>query len=295
LLNVLEEKYNEQGARISFNTHKDYKTTRKLVLEWLERDKMPALLVINFNRQACDLFFTYLKEERGVGNKTYNKYRGYLSTVINYYIEHLELLIKNPVAKVEHLRVVESDMHKPVRVEHLQLIRKHLLEKGDKQLFLFINFLYYTFTRPNEEIRRLQVKDIREKTIFIPSSRAKNNRGEHIGIPVALEKLIQEYKLRDLPPDYYVFSNNGQPGEKLVGGRYFYRKHIKLLQELKLDKYNYTLYGHKHTGAITLYEQTKDILAVKNHCRHTSSAQTDTYLRKYGAMLNEKAIQLREF
>ncbi len=133
----------------------------------------------------------------------------HLSTVINYYIEHLELLIKNPVAQVEHLRVVESDMHEPVRVEHLQLIRKHLLEKGDKQLFLFINFLYYTSTRPNEEIRRLQVKYISEKTIFIPSSRAKNNRGEQIGIPVALEKLIQEYKLRELPPDYYVFSTNG--------------------------------------------------------------------------------------
>ena len=112
---------------------------------------------------------------------------------------------------------------------------------------------------------------------------------------MALEKLIQEYKLRELPPDYYVFSNNGQSGQKLVGGRYFYRKHIKLLQELKLDKYNYTLHGYKHTGAITLYEQTKDILAGKNHCRHTSSAQTDTYLRKYGAMLKEKAIQLREF
>jgi hypothetical protein len=37
-------------------------------------------------------------------------------------------------------------------VEHLQFICKHLLEKGDKQLFLFVNFLYYTFTRPNEEI-----------------------------------------------------------------------------------------------------------------------------------------------
>ena len=60
-------------------------------------------------------------------------------------------------------------MHEPVRV-------KHLLEKGDMQLFAFVNFLYYIFTPFNEEIRRLQVKDIREKTIFIPSSRAKNNR-----------------------------------------------------------------------------------------------------------------------
>jgi len=40
---------------------------------------------------------------------------------------------------------------------------------------------------------------------------------------------------------------------------------------------------------------TKDILAVKTHCRHTSSAQTDIYLRKYGAMLNEQAILMAKF
>jgi hypothetical protein len=82
----------------------------------------------------------------------------------------------------------------------------------------------------------------------------KNNRGEHISIPVALEKLIQEYKLRDLPPDYYMFSNNSRPSEKLVEGRCLYHKRIKLLQELKLDKYNYTLYGYKHIRAISLYK-----------------------------------------
>jgi integrase len=253
------------------------------------------LLLASFKRKECDRFFLHLKENLKQSNKTFNKYRGYLSTVLNFYIEHQELEIKNPVKKVQHLTVEESDMHEPVQPEHLQKIKQYLLQTGDRQMYLFIGFLYYTFTRPHEEIRLLKVGDIREKTIFIPAKRAKSNRGEHISIPAGLEALITEFELRKYPSDSYVFTLDGEPGIMHVGEKYFYRKHQCLLAALDLDGLNYSLYGYKHTGALELYAMTKDILAVKTHCRHTSSTQTDTYLRKYGAMLNEKAILMVKF
>jgi integrase len=133
----------------------------------------------------------YLKEKRGVGNKTYNNYRGYFSIIFNFYISSQELPIKNPITKVEALTVEASELHLPFSNAQLSSIQETLLAKGDKQLLLFISFIYYTFARPAEEVRLLQVKDIREKTIFIPSKRAKNNKGEHITIHQDLEALIR--------------------------------------------------------------------------------------------------------
>ena len=56
-------------------------------------------------------FFTHLKEEKGLGNKTFNNYRSYFSAVFNYYIEQQELLIKNPISRV--LEVDDSELHLP--------------------------------------------------------------------------------------------------------------------------------------------------------------------------------------
>jgi hypothetical protein len=287
--------YNEGLARISKNTFANYKTLRSLVLQWLQLEGTPDMLLATFKRKECDRFFLHLKENLKQSNKTFNKYRGFLSTVLNFFIESQELEIKNPVKKVQHLTAEESDMHEPVQPAHLQKIREHLTSSQDRQMYLFIGFLYYTFTRPHEEVRLLKVGDIREKTIFIPAKRAKSNRGEHISIPAGLEALITEFGLRKYPPDYYVFTLKGKPGLMHVGEKYFYRKHQYLLAALDLDGLNYSLYGYKHTGALELYAMTKDILAVKTHCRHTSSTQTDTYLRKYGAMINEKAILMIKF
>jgi len=113
---------------------------------------------------------------------------------------------------VQHLTVEESDMHEPVQP---------LLQTGDWQMYLFIGFLYYTFTRPHEEIRLLKVGDIWEKTIFIPAKRAKSNRGEHISTPAGLEALITEFELRKYPSDYYVFTLDGKQGAMHVGKNTF--------------------------------------------------------------------------
>jgi integrase len=292
---TLSEEYRKGYARISENMFASYKTFYRLVVEWLSENKWDALLLSQCNLQVVQHFFLYLKEKRGVGNKTYNNYRGYFSIIFNFYISSQELPIKNPITKVEALTVEASELHLPFSNAQLSSIQETLLQKGDKQLLLFISFIYYTFARPAEEVRLLQVKDIREKTIFIPSKRAKNNKGEHITIHQDLEALIEEHGLRKYPKDYYVFTADQKPGEVPAGVNYFYKRHKKLLEELGLADESYTLYGYKHTGAINLYNATKDLLTVQRHCRHSTAAQTETYLRKYGVIANEKALQIPRF
>ncbi len=292
---TLVEEYRQGQARISQNMHSSYKTFYRLVSEWLTENKWEDLLLSQCNLKVATHFFLYLKETRGVGNKTYNNYRGYFSILFNFYIDQQELPLKNPITRVESLSVEASELHLPFSNAQLSAIQEKLLEQGDKQLLLFISFIYYTFARPTEEVRLLQVKDIREKTIFIPSRRAKNNKGEHITIHPDLEVLIKEHGLRDYPKDYYIFTADQKPGEVPAGVNYFYKRHKKLLEELGLADQSYTLYGYKHTGAINLYNATKDLLTVQRHCRHSTAAQTETYLRKYGVIANEKALQIPRF
>jgi integrase len=116
-----------------------------------------------------------------------------------------------------------------------------------------------------------------------------------VTIPPGLEAIIREYRLREHPKSYFVFSPKGLPGEKPICEKCFYRRHKKMLTILGFTEEQHTLYSYKHTGAINLYRATKDILAVQRHCRHSISAQTDAYLRKYRVIVNTKVGSMPVF
>ena len=107
----LEENYREGLARIKKNTFDAYRTFLKVLSAWLDEHKLNKLLLAQCNVKVVHQFFTHLKEEKGLGNKTFNNYRSYFSAVFNYYIEQQELLIKNPISRV--LEVDDSELHLP--------------------------------------------------------------------------------------------------------------------------------------------------------------------------------------
>lgn len=123
----------------------------------------------------------------------------------------------------------------------------------------------------------LQVKHILKKTIIVPGDIAKNNTTEHVRIPKGLESLIEKYKIRSFPPNFYIFSKSGEPGPKPVGNKYMYMHNRKVLELASLNDQDYDLYGWKHTGVIALYQATKDIKLVQAQCRHKDINTTDKY------------------
>lgn len=54
------------------------------------------------------------------------------------------------------------------------------------------------------------------------------------------------------------------------------------MKAVELKTLNYTLYSWKHTGAIALYNKTKDIKKIMAQMRHASISETDNYLRDLG-------------
>ena len=235
------------------------------------------ILLRNITTKMAHEYFDGAK----VGARYYNNMLGFFKSFATFFVNR-EDIDKNPFRTLKNLRVDESDDHRPFSAEQTREIRDAILAKGDEQLWLFCQFIYFLFMRPVKELRLLQVQDTLEKQVKVTSDTAKNRKHSFVDISVALETVIEHYKLRSYRPTHYVFSIDGNPGPVPVGINYFYKRHVKIMKDLKLFDHDYDLYNWKPTGAVALYKQTKDVLRVQKHCRHSSPDQTYTYLRKYG-------------
>jgi integrase len=245
--------------------------------QFLEEKGNRKILLKNITPKIAHDFF----DSAAVGARYYNNMLGFFKSFATFFINR-EDIDKNPFRSLKNLRIDESDDHRPFSAEQTREIRDAILAKGDEQLWLFCQFIYFLFMRPGKELRLLQVRDILDKQVKVTSETAKNRKLGFVDISVALELVIEQYKLRSYRPTYYVFSIDGHPGPEPVGVNYFYKRHVKIMKQLGLFGHDYDLYSWKPTGAVALYRQTKDILRVQKHCRHSSPDQTYTYLRKYG-------------
>ncbi len=162
------------------------------------------------------------------------------------------------------------------------MMLEHIL-KTDKQLYLFVRIIYYTYMRP-KEIRLLQVKhiDFINRKIYIPESNAKNNKGQYVTIPNALLTLFFEHKLNLLNDDDFVFKKN----RKMLPINEMWLRHKKVLYKFELIG-EHTLYSWKHTGVCSAYRSGIDIKSLQRQLRHSSIAQTEIYLKSLGLEENK--------
>lgn len=72
----------------------------------------------------------------------------------------------------------------------------------------------------------------------------------------------------------------------ISGENWYGKRHTLVLDALGLHNGDYTMYSWKDTGACDLYLATKDIMFVKDMCRHSTVAFTEIYLRGMGILLN---------
>ena len=249
-----------------------------------ERYQSFAALPLRFLKTGHVLdFLERMRKTRGYGPQTHNGYRGTLAAVFNYLVQ-LEALPRNPISRMGTATVPQSDQHQPYTPAQRAIVQAEIEHRGDRQLLLFISFIYYCFIRSGEELRRLQIKDVLADTVRIPGGRAKNRKAEHVAIPRQLRAMLAPLNLAVYPANYYVFGENQQPGPVPVGTCLLRRHFNRVLRAVGLHGLGHTLYSFKHTGAISLYLATNDIELVRKHCRHSHAGITAIYLRKHGAL-----------
>ncbi len=280
------------------NTITRYSSSLNSLLEFLDRRGVKETYTLGeFSDIDASEYLDEVIRVEGNANRTRNNRMTDLFTVFEHFIKadrRTKSLTFNPFSDIAKLPCV-SEKHQPYSVEEVDAYRKTCLEMGERgnELLFFVQFLYYTFTRPHAEARHLRIRDLQKSKIYIPGSASKNHKGDYIHLPQPLQQILEERGIYRYPSHYYIFSRGGEPGLKLLGEKYFYRRHVDVLTAIGLVDTLHDLYSFKHSGVRALWEATKDIELVKTQCRHQSIKQTIEYLRDQGYdMTEQKRIHL---
>lgn len=271
------------------STSDEYVSTITTVREFLQHAALPSGYKLrHVDHSFLVRYFDYLKQVRGVSNKTYNNRRMMLRAAFQVLIGRDPKLFGgvNPVDKIKMLKT-DTRKHAAYTDQQMQAIAESCYRRGQPHLVLFMQFVFYTLARP-DEVRMLKVGHIRmpERRILFLAENAKTRIEEFVGIPDQLADIIERSGILAAPPEHYIFSTEPGhgPGPVVVSHSYFYKRirpHILRLGYYKINP-NYTLYSFKHSGAISLYKATRDIKLLQAQCRHKTLEQTNRYLRDLG-------------
>jgi len=262
-------------------SYPSYKSTVNIILKWLKNNRMATLDIAYFDKLKAIHFDDYLLVECQYAAKTVNGHISYLKSLFQVLVDR-ELILNNPFKNLSKHK--EADSRKNIAYNEVQVEKiKKIIVKNDKQLWLFIQFIYYCFLRPNE-VRQLKYNYLKldERKIYIPKHISKNGKEGFISLPEMFYNELRNLKFLD-KEDEYVFHSQDKfkpISKNMMGGRY-----RKLIKALGLGK-DYTLYSWKHSGVVAAYKAGIDIKTIQSQCRHQSLEQTDIYLKSLGLSVN---------
>lgn len=273
---------------LSTRSGETYQSNANTFLEFCQKDNLSDIQIRDFGSEQAHAYTDYIILEKKLSNKSHNKHKGFVSSLFNEY-RRREVITKNPFKYIKKLPET-TGKHRVFNAEQISTFKQLCSEANDDGTWFFANFIYYTFMRPHQEIRLMQVQDVGEKMIVVRETSAKMNRVRHVQISPGLEALLQLHEVRKYPGHFYVFSYGGKPGVKCVSENYWWQKHVKYMKIMELFGEGYDLYGWKHTGVSALYRATKDLKLVQEQCGHTDIKQTVEYLRDLGVFYYEGQI-----
>ncbi len=277
--NVLSIKKSEY----SHATYNAYSSKVNLFLSWTSITYHHVVLLTDLDKSDVTNFLD-AKAIEGKSPTTINHFREVLSSIFNDIIEREDCVTENPFKGIKKRKEVQSHKNLAYRGEEkTQLL--NLIKTLDPKLHLFVQFMYYTFMRPNE-IRQLQVHNIQleDNRIFIEAFKSKNKKDAFVTIPPAFIPALEELTISKTSSEYLF------PGKTVdcIGKNTMSDRHKKLLERFEF-KHNHTLYSWKHTGVVDAYRAGIDIKSLQLQLRHHSLEETDTYLKSLG-MYTNKAI-----
>jgi integrase len=256
-------------------TRSTYESKLKIFLSYCECNKLTYTNQIN--SLEVDKFFDYLRIVRENGNTTLNHYRDMFSTLFAFFWEEKE----NPFNRAKLKKATPT----PALYfqDHQRARLKKYISEHDAQLWRFIEFIFYCFTRPGE-LRQLKVGDVflESGQILMRKEISKNKKDQYVSIPNTFLETLKEMDFESAAPSDYVFSGNGFFGPKMIATNKMSLHHQNILNHLKFDTTRHKLYSWKHTGAVAVVKAGIHIKQLQMQLRHHSLDQVNEYLRDLG-------------
>lgn len=286
---ALDEIFELKKAYLTDESIRTYNNQIALFKRWLVRERLDHIYTQNFTVDHARRYCDWMLRDRRYCGKTYN---GHLTTLRTYFSEMVKrgYMTASPVAGFQTVR---QDTGKNTTYSETDEKKFESVKDTDPGFYLATRFVRYCFLR-RTELSKLQVRHINwdSKTIVIPSGNAKSRVQDSVTIPKSLERLIEGAGLLELDPDTYLFGKGFAPSpERLKRLDDFSDRQREVNRKLGIGR-GRSFYSWKHTGAVELYNLTKDVYVVMRQCRHTDIKMTMIYMRSLGCGVNE---QVREW
>ena len=277
------------GKGLSQSTIDSYKTTFRLLLEFLYRERNLSSDAVDFNDLDAGVitdFLNWLETERKCSVTTRNQRLSAIAA-FSIYAQKRDfgsaVSFRNAVLKVPKKKAPRQSRSSFTRDEVKILLElpesKSEIGKRDKTLLCF---MYASGTRA-QEVCDLTVGDIQ----FYPDRAGINIHGKgqkirRIGIPSDASDMLKKYiEHRKILNDVgkHVFSS--QTHEKMTVSciEEIYTKYINKAKKEHPDKFrdNYSPHSMRHTTATHMIEAGVPLIVVKNFLGHVSLQTTQIY------------------
>lgn len=255
-----------------------YTSVINIFKKWLFANRIEYVLASNFKITDAQKYMDYILINRSNSNFTHNNVLIGLRSIFNFFVER-EIIKINPFKKIKRLPA-EKGKNSFYTDEEIQKVDNYLLEH-DKRMYYFKEFIYCAGIR-RTELTLIKVRDVLQDTILLRSDLSKNRKQESVIINKKLRNIICEMELSKYSPDDYIFGKKLQTCSDKFPNPNHITSRFKEIAKLLNIRDECTLYSWKHTGAMKLYNITKDPYLVMRHLRHSSLDITVIYLRSLG-------------
>ncbi|RPD51161.1 site-specific integrase [Paracnuella aquatica] len=195
------------------------------------------------------------------------------------------MITVNPVHKTTRKKEVHV-LNVAFPPTHLKGLLSYL-EGKHPHLFLCAVIMYGCFLRPHREIRLLQRRHLNEActTITLSGTENKSKRIRVVRLPNYVTQALIAANVYKLAPEHFLIGGSAKPVNEDYFTTVWTREKKKFPKHLELLECQ-TLYSFRHSGAVAVYEKTKDPFKVQQAMGHSSLTVTLRYLRSLGISLS---------
>jgi integrase len=278
---MISDYLKHKTPEVNKSTLDDYRSKLRQFCFYLESEKCENRELSFYDNDFMVAFLRKL-HDKGMSRATVTKYRQVLSELFKFIRKIKKIKIDDPFDEdIPRLGKI-VDMSPASIPERIREMFRRECEQDDPQLWLAINFVYFTAIRPRAELRFLKIKNINfsAQCVTVINELSKNNRTETIDIPDHLYNLIVDvWKLHLKDGELYVFGKNGQPGPDPLGKNTLGYRFVKVRERLGLPS-DVKLYSFKHSSSQELVINNANIFDIQAHMRHKNLETTVEYLKK---------------
>lgn len=274
-LSRIKLEFNEDNLR--FDTFKTYRSQLTILENYLTVIGAEDMLAYKFDVDFVGAYLDYIRYDLGRSARTRDNYLSFLGTLSNFLLSK-KYITANPTTAFSKINK-KKKKRALIPTKLRETIFKYWEQKNKHYLALCM-VCYYCLIR-RTELTKIRVGDVSLKnaTIWVDATDAKNKKSKHITIPNELMPFLVDHLAKAKQTDY-LFSNAAfAPGTRKIHPDRITKDWSKMRIALKIST-NIDWYSLKDSGITDLLRAGVPLISVRDQARHYSSAQTDDYTPK---------------